>query len=252
MPKIKIYSHNVCWPRRRKNSNIINSKILDLSPDIVCLQEWGVESQFKAYKMPGYEKSSIPVLKVGTVGKMASVYLRESSKVGTCGGLVIFSKIKPLKIDFIPLQKQISPFPHYLTYLAEKVAQRGFLVAEFEQFVVINTHLSPDQKKKWSDKNTKLATVQLEQIINYCKTIQDKKILLCGDFNLLPQNPGYIQTINTGFQDLTSNIPFTYIDRKAKLDYIFANFKTFWTDSKLVVFEKAPSDHFGILTEIEY
>jgi endonuclease/exonuclease/phosphatase family metal-dependent hydrolase len=252
MPKLKLYSHNVCWTRRKKSSAIIANKIQELQPDIACLQECGFASQIKQLnQLTDYHLSFVPV-KNTKLSRTMAVMLREKSKVGTSGGLIVATKIKPIKVEFVKFQKQIKPFPHPLAYIVEKAITRGFLVLELESYYVLNVHLTADFKKKWQDKNLAISESQSLEIINYVATLNDKPVIITGDFNFTPSNTVYRELDKTNLIDISSNIPFTYIDRKAKLDYIFCNLRTYTTEVRLVNFIKQPSDHFALLAEIEY
>ena len=251
MPKLNIYSHNVCWTRRRKGSDIIATKIQELQPDIACLQECGFASQIKKLKLEGYYQSFVPVRST-KLGNTVAFMLMEKPKIGTLGGLMILSKQKPVKVEFVPFGKQIKFFPHALAFLVEKIIHRGFLVCEFEDFVVINVHLTADFKKKWKDKNTTVANSQNIELMEYINSITTKKVVITGDFNFTPKNNSYKELDKTNLTDVSDNIPFTYIDKKAKLDYIFTNLKVFMSTNSLVHFDKQPSDHFALLSEIEY
>ncbi len=252
MSRLTIYSHNVCWTRRRKSSSIIASKIQELQPDIVCLQECGFASQIKSLTIPSYFQSFVPLL----VGKFATVVtkvFRDKTEIAASGGLMVLSKTKPITVEFVRFANQIKPFPHALVFLVEKTIHRGFLVLEFEDYFLINIHLTADFKKKWLDKNLATSSSQTKQLIEFIQTIKHKKIIITGDFNFTPKNATYTHLDdNFDLIDISNNIPFTYIDKKAKLDYIFTNLKFFYTENKLVTFTKPPSDHFAIMAEIEY
>jgi endonuclease/exonuclease/phosphatase family metal-dependent hydrolase len=252
MPKLTIYSHNVCWTRRRKSSSVIASKIQELQPDIVCLQECGFASQIESLRIPEYFQSFVP-LKVGKLAKVVTNVFRDKTEIAASGGLMILTKTKPIALQFVEFKNQIKLFPHTLAFFAEKAIHRGFLILEFEDYFLINIHLTADFKKKWLDKNLAISSSQINQLIEFIKTIKTKKIIITGDFNFTPANSTYAHLDNhLDLIDISNNIPFTYIDKKAKLDYIFTNLKIFYTDNSLVTFIKPPSDHFALLAEIEY
>lgn len=253
MQRIKIYSHNVCWTRRKKSSDIIAAKIIELQPDLVCLQECGFASQLQKLQLDGYHQNYVP-LQMGRFAHTLSKVIRDRTEFAASGGLVILSKQKPSKIDYVRFDVQINIFPHALAYLGEKIIQRGFLVAEFEDYYVINVHLTADFRKKWKDHSLKISKLQTNELVRYIKAnLNSKKLVITGDFNFTPNNSTYTELDETlDLIDLSNNIPFTYIDKKAKLDYIFTNLKIFYRDNKLVSYDKPPSDHFAILTEISY
>jgi endonuclease/exonuclease/phosphatase family metal-dependent hydrolase len=251
MPTVNLYSHNVCWTRRKKSFDQIAKKIQNIQPDIICLQECGFESQIKKLQIDNYHNSFVP-LKQTKLGNTIAMILREKPTVGTSGGLIIMSKDKPISVNFVPFGKQINFFPHTLAYIAEKVIHRGFLVVEYQDYFVINVHLTADFKKRWKDNNLAIAKLQSKQLIAYISKITNKKIIITGDFNFTPKNYSYNEIDKTGLVDVSKNIPFTYIDRKAKLDYVFTNLKIYGYETRLVAFEKQPSDHFALFTQIDY
>ena len=234
MAKTKIYSQNICWTGRKENWQIISKKISQIQPDVVCLQEVVFTRQANCFNLDTYYKSLVPL----------------NSHVN-CGGVMVLSKVIPKKVEFIKFTKQGAIFSFQL---GERMIQKGFLVVEFDDFTVINTHFTADHKKNWREKNLKTTLEQTKELLDYVKTTigDDKKLFILGDLNFTPQNKSYEEMEKLKLEDITDNIPFTYIDKKAKLDYIFTNFRPFYTFSEIVPFIKPPSDHFAMLTELEY
>jgi endonuclease/exonuclease/phosphatase family metal-dependent hydrolase len=247
MKKVNIYSHNVCWTRRKKNSDIIASKILQLQPDIVCLQECVAPSQIQKFTLEGYNQAyfQLPKTKVrNTLIRMN----REKPDVEPSGGLLTLTKEKPIRTEFIKFQNQGAIFS---LQLAERAIQKGFLVVELEDLIIINTHLTAPHRKKTLDAQ-KIHDNQTDQICNYIKDLP-KKVVLVGDFNFSKNDPNFLKLLGFNLRDLSEYLALTFTTWKNKLDYVMINFAAYTSDCRIVNFDsKEPSDHFAIYTEIEY
>ena len=104
-------------------------------------------------------------------------------------GICIYSKLPIIFIDF----KQFTN-SHSVDYFADK----GFLVVQIGDTVVVNTHLQSTYT--FNTDYRRIAIEQLSSISEYCK--QFKKVIIVGDFNV-----DLISTDLSGYNKLVSNIP---------------------------------------------
>ena len=228
-----IYNHNICWTQSKANHTRIAKKMQTLQPDIICLQEIVFQTQFKIFNLANYHRSIAP----------------GSGKRVVRGGLAIYSKKMPLCVNFV---KFIDQGKIFSPQLAERRLEKGFLVAEFSDYLIINTHLVADQTKKWTELKLKHTNAQFEQLLNFIKETGDAKpIFIAGDLNFCPTNDSYQNATQLDLVDLTSKIPYTYIDKEVKLDYIWTTKSNTEFKTRLVRFNyKEPSDHLAIYSQI--
>lgn len=231
---LTIYIHNICWTQSKLNHIRIAKKIETIQPDIFCLQECVFQSQSEIFNLSKYHKS---------------IAKSNSNKI-VKGGLAIYSKHKPICVDFVKFKKQGRIFSQQLL---ERQLEKGFLVAEFDDYLVINTHLVADHSKKWLENKLKSNTNQINELLRYIQSMNFMKpLIICGDFNFTPSNDSYNKLIDSNLKDLSAKIPYTFIDKKVKLDYIFSNFNINKTTSKTIKYSGiSPSDHLAILSEIK-
>ena len=231
--ELTIYTHNICWTQSKPNHIRIAEKIETLQPDIICLQEVVFQSQAEIFNLPRYYKS----------------IAESSSKRIVKGGLAIYSKKNPLCVNFIKFDQQGRVFSQQL---AERQIEKGFLIVEFENYLIINTHLVADHSKTWIESKVKQNSLQLEQLIEFVKNLNStKQIYICGDFNITPKNKIYKLIKESNYTDLTSKLPYTFIAKKAKLDYIVTNKTLSSYKTRAVHFtNQEPSDHLAILCKI--
>lgn len=283
MPKIKIYNHNIRWSGSKKQHLEIAKKIELLQPDIVCLQEVALEKQAKLFQIEGYSSYYISVSKPKTailtsiVSPIFDVYKNLENNylyaVNKPQKIKLFDRIKNLKN--IKLKKEVKVTnreflkgylliltrdnPNKISYkkyktqgglvknLAERIAGKGFMELEFDDFNIFNTHLLSSHKKN----KVELDQNNSEQLTELLKFSQNSKnTILVGDFNFGPDSSKY--SLMNSWHDLTKEIPVTEYFWKTRLDYIFTNFKPIYSSVNIVQFENEPSDHYGIWCELEF
>lgn len=232
--KLSIYTHNICWTRSKLNHLRIAQKIQSLQPDIVCLQEIVFQAQSEIFNQVHYHKS----------------IAQDSGKRIVKGGLAIYSKVKPICVDFIKFEQQGKIFS---PQLAERQLEKGFLVAEFKDYLVINTHLVADQSKKWTEPKLKHTNAQFEQLLEFIQlTKSTKPVFVVGDLNFCPINDSYKKAIESGLIDISTKIPYTYTEKKMKLDYIWSTKSSLNFKSQIPRFtQQEPSDHFAIYSLVK-
>lgn len=232
---LSIYTHNICWTQSKSNHIRIAEKIELLEPDIVSLQEVVFQTQSEIFNLPKYHKS----------------IAASSGDLIVKGGIAIYSKKVPLCVDFIKFEKQGKIFS---PQLAERQLVKGFLVAEFDDYLIVNTHLVADQSKKWTESKLKHTNEQFIQLLEFIKaTGKDKPIFIMGDMNFAPANDSYKKGISSGLTDLTKKLPYTYINKKMKLDYIWATKQVASHKSRTIRYtHQEPSDHLGVYSQIVY
>ncbi len=132
-------------------------------------------------------------------------YFNSAKKKGY-GGVVVYTKEKPLKIEFNLGFKRFD--------------QEGRLLRlEFSNFTLINVYLPHGGRKK---ENYDYKLEVYERLIKYLRRIKSKKILLIGDFNVAHQEIDLARS-----KDNLKNTMFTPRERK-KIDRII---KLGFTDS---------------------
>jgi exonuclease III len=232
---LNIYSHNICWTQSKINHIRIAEKIELLQPDVVCLQEVVFQRESEIFNLSKYHKS---------------VAASSGDRI-VKGGLAIYSKVKPICIDFIKYEKQGKIFS---PQLAERQLEKGFLVAEFEDYLIVNTHLVADQSKKWTEPKLKHTNEQFSQLLDFIKTTgKAKPILITGDMNFAPTNDSYKKAEIIGLVDLTKNLPYSYINKKIKLDYIWSTKSVSSYKSRTIRYtHQEPSDHLAVYSQIVY
>ena len=234
--ELTIYTHNICWTQSKVQHIRIAEKIESLQPDIVCLQEVVFQSQSEIFSLPRYHKS---------------VAHSESNTI-VKGGLVIYSKKNPLCVNFIKFEQQGKIFS---PQLAERQLEKGFLVVEFEDYLVINIHLVADHSKKWLENKLKSNSNQIEEFINYIQNMNfTKPIIICGDLNFTPLNNSYKKLLAVlDLTDFTIKLPYTFIEKKVKLDYIITNQPISSYKTRTIRFtHQEPSDHLAVYSQIVY
>ena len=153
-PSLRILTYNVQRLPYLFRSEIDICKWME-KYDIVCLQE-NFCSIFGNHRNPhqfDFACTSAPFYKLAD------------------SGLCIYSKIPMRVIDFVRFKNS-----QYLDTLADK----GFLVVQIADFILINTHLQSTYTPKYAYYD--VAAEQLNEIREYCKNF--KKVIIVGDFNL--------------------------------------------------------------------
>ncbi len=227
---LSIYTHNICWTQPKTDHMRIAEKIETLQPDIVCLQEVVFQSQAGILNLPRYYKS-----------------IAESSGQRIVkGGLAIYSKKKPLCVNFIKFEKQGKIFS---PQLAERQLEKGFLVVEFEDYLIINTHLTSPHRKSTMD-TLKVYDSQIQQILLVSKN-STKQIFLVGDLCFTNNSDNFKNFIQPNFIDLTTKIPYTFLKWKTKNDFILSTKPISSYKTRTIRFtHKEPSDHFAIFSQL--
>ena len=139
---------------------------------------------------------------------------------------------KKMKFGICILSKnKIKNSSHIL--LSSKKEQRGLLSIENDEKIVINTHLGLNKEERQT---------QISEILNFVK-LQNKDIVICGDFNE--------ENINLGsYTDIAKYLheDFNPTFKKFRIDYIFVSkiikIKSYKVDQVFY------SDHFPIIVEI--
>ena len=185
---ITIMTYNVHRQSYKKNGQLIKS----VYPDIVSVQEinsiFWIPNFQNLYKKAGLEGSFLATINYITIFQYGIGLLYNPNTVG-----------KPI----ITKHKIPTPKDKYDN-------NRGYIVAEFNEFYVIATHLSTNV-----DENEKMVMLILQEdcIVNY-----KKPVYIAGDLNPRSKDNGY-ETINameaSGFEvlnNMTKNSENKYID----------------------------------------
>lgn len=155
-PEIKILSYNIQRIPLYFRPNIDVKYLFEKTEsDIICLQEDFTQiSQSNLYIN---DEISIIRPSVSKYYKLAN------------SGLTIYSKLKINNSIFIPFNS---------ASYEEKIADKGFLIVELDNLILINTHL------QYGD--NKCADKQINYIISYIKNNykSNRRIAIVGDFNI--------------------------------------------------------------------
>jgi endonuclease/exonuclease/phosphatase family metal-dependent hydrolase len=206
------------------------SKLKELNPDIICLQETHIGSNKSLAKELG---------EVAGDYSLTEVALSESHIDGRYRlGNAILSKNKPLEENF-----------HYFPYPSFPLARRdggvtvihekGCQVLKFEFGNVANLHMQPLAflGTKYDSPNGVIYAKEVEQTLEQNLT---NPIVLCGDFNYIKSEELYSDLLNKlSLKSVLPDEP-TRPDNK-KTDYIFVSPEFTLVDSGIV---KTNSDHY--------
>ena len=218
----------------KRRADTIISKIIELSPDCICLTEvWTTTAREWFYKGLG---KIYPHSIIDNAGMMSQG-----------SGLLFLSKhnIDRRKSKFIEFNQASGE---------DGLAQKGFIAAEIaagnrKKITLVTTHLNADASLFTSQEaNVEARIQQLKQIEIFLQPVVDKQpVIICGDLNVIGDSPEYHDMIAkfNGFQDEwvesghavdsgatylpKDNLLIHYFDPKTKnsdserLDYLLAN-----------------------------
>lgn len=262
MPSFRIYSRNIFGvpifsPKRRARIKNILEQLNAENADFVLLQEVFMPRDMRTVRV-ALARSGSRMMRPRKVG-----LLRFSG--GLCG---VIKKEVDCKHSFKKFGR--SGFLTDFT-MADKIAQKGFQIFEITapfRAVVINTHLTCPHSKIL-DKSHKHKALLASQLSSIEKYIQGNPLptIICGDFNIEPQQDIMLQFIQKNFlKDETAHLSttyngnhfrprwlFRYSTKTKKPDYILSrNIPTSWAISARVAQETDfVSDHAGLVVEIE-
>ncbi|MDD2646383.1 MAG: exodeoxyribonuclease III [Patescibacteria group bacterium] len=184
---MKILSWNVNGLRSVYKKGLIKS-LKSLKPDIVCFQE------IKA------QESDIPHILLKYQGYFS--YLNLAERKGY-SGIIILAKKAPLKI---------------INKLGlKRFDQEGrFLELVYSDFILINIYMPHGSRDK---KNLKYKLKVYKYFLNHLKKIKNKKIIICGDFNIAHEDIDLARPKSN-----RHNIMFTSPERKQISDLINLKF----------------------------
>lgn len=197
--------------------------ILKASPDVVVLQE--VDSITS-------RSAQTDILKVLAADcLMYPLFGKAIDFEGGGYGIAILSKEKPLAWHFTPLPG--------------REEKRLLLTAEFENFVVCNTHLSLNEE----DRNS-AAEIIMQEIGG-----TSKPLFLAGDLNSEPES-STLKALQEKFVTLSNNKQLTFPADEPKrcIDYIlgYKNGSQYTVLNRQVMNEPVASDHRPLFTDIRF
>lgn len=224
--------------------------------DIICLQEIFTYYHLFVFK---------------TILRNFPYVVYQKNPFGPRGGLVIFSKFKLVKPDFVSFSyPEKTHVPVYT-----KLAQQGILSAEIKDsnLRILTTHLSSDNTHELTPENLLYPLIknQSEEVARVANKFSQNNasIILAGDFNIAKHSQLYTALLhNTKLTDVfeKDEIPTYYPDRvsyfyrspQSRCDFIFVtsahkNIKIRATDTAFVEKESLSngqksflSDHIGL------
>lgn len=246
----------------RERLSIVGQELNRIRPNVICFQEV-------------FLKDHINILQKNLTHLPHTFFApRKFLQLG--GGLVVFSQTPILNKKFQRFKNQ----GLMLSFsLSDRIADKGFIFVETNNFLLLNTHLVANYNHGYSSgsKLAKIQNSQLSQLIKFIQTgdFKNKPLILAGDFNFPPNSFLYKKLVESlEIIDLTSNagssttpeslylIPFKNKLRN-KIDYIFLSqnvpFKEakcqYLFTSKIKInnrLETYLSDHFAILATIHF
>lgn len=103
---------------------------------------------------------------------------------GTMKGINLFNSGLAILSKYPILESEFHKYKHYNKYTLDCLSQKGFLsvllqLDNGEKIRIINTHLQSSDYEKYD----KYALLQLEQLLEYTRTLKEKYII-GGDFNM--------------------------------------------------------------------
>lgn len=161
---MKIYSWNVNGIRAVLNKGALQKFITEHEPDVLCLQETKAMQGQAEMDLPDYEE-----------------FWNSAEKKGY-SGTAIFTKVKPLSVDYglpLKLEKQFGITDKY----GDPHKEGRITTAEYEDFYLVTVY-TPNSKGDLSrlalrHKNWDPA------FLTYCKILeQHKPVIFCGDLNV--------------------------------------------------------------------
>jgi exodeoxyribonuclease III len=162
---MKIYSWNVNGIRAVINKGAFQKFMKEHEPDVVCLQETKAQQGQAEIDLPDYTE-----------------YWNSAEKKGY-SGTAIFSKTKPLSVDYglpVKIEKQ---FDLINDGYGDPNKEGRITTAEFDEFYLVTVY-TPNSKDD-------LSRLSLRQknwdpaFLTYCKILeQHKPVIFCGDLNV--------------------------------------------------------------------
>ena len=144
-------------------------------------------------------------------------------------GIGALCKEKPLSFRYVPLPGAEEP--------------RTFLLLEFKDYVLCNTHFSLDEESR----------MKSIELISEITRSYHKPLLITGDFNMLP-NSREFKRMCENWQLLSDPSVKTFPSNRPeeRLDYIFGNQGFTYNVHKDVVIEDMSSDHLPIYVDLSF
>jgi endonuclease/exonuclease/phosphatase family metal-dependent hydrolase len=175
----------------------------------------------------------------------------EDARVGPKGGLVILTKKEPKEIQFYKYKEQGSIFS---LQFFDRLLEKGVLVAQFDDLILINTHLISPYNSDINGTDYKHNIKQFYELFDIVEEEikKNKTIILGGDFNFNEDSVQY-KEITTLLEDKTSDLSgrIDHGSMQKQIDFIFASEGV--VENKAVnIPEIFLSDHPGISTKINF
>lgn len=200
----------------------IGTLIIDIHPEVVGLQE--VDSMVS--RSGNIDIMQLLSEQTGMHATFGYSILHDGGKYGN--GML--TREKPLTVDKIKLPGAREA--------------RTALIVELEKYVVINTHLSLDEKER----------AQSVKIITEAAKKYDKPVFLIGDLNATPNSPP-LEILKQEWQILSNPKQPTYpsTNPERTIDYVLgyvANGQTYAKYNAQVIYEQVASDHCPLFVDI--
>lgn len=212
-------------PSSAKRLQVIASKIIELQPDVVFLQEIQWLPWTKIFNLQGYQQ------------------FYENSWLATKGGLLTLVKDQ-FQTKYLGFSKFYSQGKIFSLQIQDCLLGKGFIdvYLKSQNFHLINTHLVANYDHSTLDQ-TRIN--QLNQLFGYTKNFN--RVILAGDFNLDEKSAYYNEILKGGFKDLTYGLGPSYPESGEKLDFIFGFKTTMLKSCEYINYSSRVSDHNGIL-----
>lgn len=227
--KLSVFTQNcfgIPFPRTKRRLEKIADKILDLSPDVVFLQEIQWKRHVKIFDIPNYQT------------------FFDDGRFATAGGLLTLLRKDFLgSHGFVKFKRQGG-----VRQIADRALGKGILdvVLSKENVHLVNTHLLATYMPGFLRDKGQLA--QLKELISYLKPFE--KFVAAGDLNF-SEGSNYHKLLTSEFEDLSFDIGLSHPILKSKIDFVFGKGVKKVLSKRFVEYEGFVSDHKGIYCKIE-
>lgn len=204
----------------------IAAKILELSPDVVFLQEIQWKKHVPIFDIPNYQM------------------FFDDGRFATAGGLLTLLRKDFLgKHGFVKFKRQGG-----VRQIADRALGKGILdvVLSKEKIHLVNTHFLATYMPGFLRDKGQLA--QLQQLISYLKPFE--QFVAAGDLNF-SEGSNYHKLLTSEFEDLSFDIGISHPILKSKIDFVFGKGVKKVLSKEFVEYEGFVSDHKGIYCRIE-
>lgn len=199
---MKLFSWNVNGLRAALKKGAVQSMVEKYQPDVLCLQETKAKQGQAEVDFPQYEE-----------------FWNSAERAGY-SGTAIFTKVKPLSVRYGFPEEIACEYDGWEDAFGDARKEGRVLMAEFEDFYLINTYVPNEKDDLGRLKYREL--VWDKALLAYMKQLNaEKPVIVCGDFNVAheeidlarpKQNEGNAGFTKEGRQGMTNYLANGFID----------------------------------------